>query len=83
MWLTWMVEEVRKTQLLLDVASLGGQQLGLRAQESRRSLRWKRVVVGKVKGTDETVAVGGGQSSEMEGGFLVCEVGRRKKSRDP
>ena len=33
--LTWMVEEVRKTQLLLEVVSLGRQQLRLKAQEER------------------------------------------------
>ena len=33
----------------------------------------------KSKGTDETVAVGGGHSSEMEGAFLLCEVGGHHK----
>ena len=45
-----MVEEVRKTQLLLEVTGLGRQQLCLKAQEQRVIiLQWKRVVVGKVK----------------------------------
>ena len=61
-----MVEEVRKTQLLLllvlEVAPVSGRR--------------------KSKGTDETVAVGDGRSSEMEGDFLLCEVGGHPKNTE-
>ena len=59
---TWMVEKVRKTQSLLEVAAVGRQQLCLTAQETEGNLpsveesdRWKS------KGTHETIVVGGGQ----------------------
>ena len=60
------------------MASLGKRQLDLEVPEAEVELRvadvngrlqWKRVIVGKSNGKDETVAFGGGHSSDMEGEF--------------
>ena len=72
--LAWMVEEVRKTQLLLEVVSLSRQQLCLKAQEGNLDSE-EESNRRKSKRTDETIAVRSGQSSEMEGDVPLCEAG--------
>ena len=77
-----MVEEVRKTQLLVGVASLGRQQLRLKAPEQFLiSLQQKRVVVGKVKEQMKQLPLEGGRSSEMEGEFSYKKLEYTPRTR--
>ena len=78
--LTWMVEEVRKTQLLLEV------QRWLKAQEQREFRSVEESGCREGEGTDETVAARGSQYSEWRVIFSYVKLEDtpriRKKSRD-
>ena len=70
--LTWMVEEVRKTQFVAGGGVTGKttavpQSAGTEDNLPSAEERDRR----KSRGADETVAVGSRQSSEMEGDFLL------------
>ena len=61
-------------------------EVELRVADVNGRLQWKRVIVGKSNGKDETVAFGGVIAPTWRVNFLLCEVGGhfiREKSRDP
>ena len=72
-----MVEEIRKTQLLLEVVSLGRQQLCLKRQERGRERSSE-----KSKRTNERIVVRCGQDSEKEHGLLPAKQEDPKNTKE-